>query len=213
MGIAQAIVVDATKRNPFGIIGYHILKPLSGPAAGIWKTKKVPVESMSVDNDMKFDRSELEQTLRGSLKIDQRPAQPYHNPMHPPVHNLELPSPADATYPDNVLRQAHQFMSAAQSYVSRFNSRERKHPSYLASLINSLPHNPMASTVRRLGELEPEKSNGNIITLNYNAAIPHSCMLLTRECPERTLLTRFGSVVSLKTQNHHLEAYVKSVLD
>lgn len=218
IGIAQAIVVDATKSNPFGIIGYHILKPLSGEPAGIWKTKKVPVEIMAVDRDMTFNRDELRETLGNSLHIDQ--------PM-PPMSLRQLPksptsagygfqaapSKSKAQYADEVYRQAHQFTSGIQSYVTRFSSRQRLYPSYLASIANELPHNFIGSTVSRLGPLQREASNGEIIDIKYSETIHPLCRLLTRECKERDFIRKFGGVVSLKTQNGYLESYVKSVLD
>lgn len=203
VGIAQAIVVDATKNNPFGILGYYYTRPLSS-RSGYWRTtQKVAVETVPVKKDMRFNRNRLKDILRRSLHIDERP---------PEAPSCTLEYPGEVVYPDEIVRDANRFVFSGASYIYGYNSPERKYSRYLATILNELPFQGIVGTVKRLGPLTPDQGSTLVRYVRYDQAVQASCRLLSSESLEKFFMTTFGSAESIADQNTALKFYVAHVL-
>lgn len=213
VGIAQAIVVDASKTNPFGIFGYHINKPLSN-REGCWRTtERVPVETVPVKKDMRFNKKKLREYLRESLRIDERMPKQCSIQRFAPI-----PSPVQhgvTRFSPDILGPAYRFVSAGASYIHKFDSPERIYAGYLSLIFNELPHQKSISdAIRNLGPLRQDSETLEIMTLNYNSAVQATCRLLSQspQIPERIFINAFGCAESLAPQNRLLEIYVAGSL-
>ena len=219
VGIALAVVVDARKQDPFGIIGYHLQQSVSGPVEGYWRTKKVKVESVSVENDMTFRTETLEAMLRRSLHIGQ----------HFPVRSMRSPHeryPAErgveaGTAPQERVERAQQylplatqFVYAAASYISKVGTDERRYAPYLTRILDRLytSSDDLCIIVAGLG---PLSTDDHKLTrpIPYGALISHVSTLLARgNTADSAFIRQFGAGTTMEQQNQVLEKYVEAVM-
>ena len=218
IGIAQAVVVDARKQKPFGLIGYHIYRPVSGPPEGCWRTKTVDVETVKVDKDMRFTKKELTQMLEKSLHIDQQPPMPYWGdarigyigPDGAPINpDFLKASAAVPVYLDKPMKVAGRFVYTGAAYINAYGHPERRYPHYLATILNELPYQPITTTVRELGQLSDDQKLDELMVVNYDAATMAAAHLLSKpHSAESAFVTLFGAAGSMTEQNKVLEKYI-----
>src|SRR3989338_951155 len=168
LGIAQAVVVDASRRQPFGIIGYHYSQLFSGPAEGIWRTKEVGVRTVPVENDMRFDEGELAEIMRKSLHICEHPkhhrkkTRSYGTTGGHGIGKYLLSQPPDSA------KLAYRFVFTAAGYVGKFGAPDRKYAHYIAGMLGLLDEQGISGAIKSLGPLSQDPVPDRLRLVEYS---------------------------------------------
>lgn len=238
VGLARMMVVNSSKSNPFGILGYYYKGQISSPEKGYFRTKEVPVEIVEVENDMTFNSAELESQLRRSLRINEMPPEPkypipkgrafdYVLPPHIPQTQIKHTTARRTEFQltDNPNNIAARFYYACAYYITnscktletknqepsyRNTPTKAKYQNYVAKLLQEVKEKKIGAAIKKLDAPFDKKEVGTVkIDIDPKAIKKIKESLTSGSDLEKKFIIDFGAAESIYIMNTVIEEYLQ----